>query len=424
MTSGPGLSARGHSPFLLREQPSLDWAADGDEFLRRLRDQLAEVTGVPVAGLFMTTVPFERDGSKHWYRRYTFSGPTLATALAGLPLKDGGWLLAVEATDISQAETEARVWVAAIRGARASMGGTSHHPWWAVVAPTSPLAAALVLNGNHTLSEITLEQPLAPYVRYARLPRPRGLGGGGQAEVIYPVVAAGTAVGYQADVAMRLANAQLIDLCAALTLDTGVFWEIIETPQPSKRELASLPSAEDASLQLCVQDNWEASEVTPSGFAAETVAKMHADSDVTELVAAFYHGHTIEQDSPSLAAVIYVSVVEAIGARWVSLSKCRCCEQCDQYIGYARRFREALKLVLASEDAKRLGRMYNKRSKTAHQGALHGTELRLWSTPNTFIEDPADSFRYQELWYVRVAAGRLLRLLVEDQLPPPGVSDQ
>jgi len=371
----------------------------------------------------MAAVPFEQDGKSYSYRRYTFSGPTLETALAAIPLSDGRWLLAVEATDVGQARTEEHVWVAAIRGARADVGRACEHPWWAVVAPVSPVAGPLVLDRSCTISGITLAQPVAPYARYARVPGPRRLGGGGQVEVIYPVVARGAAVGYRPDVAMKRANDQLMSLCAALTLDTDVFWEVVEAPQPFEFTLASLPSAEHPSLAHCVKDNWEVRELAPSGFAAATVGKMHADPEVVELVSACYHARAIEATSPSLAAVIYVSVVEAIGARFVPLSKCECCEKCDRYVGYARQFRQALKLALPAGDAKRLGKLYNKRSKTAHEGALHGTEFRLRERTNSFTQDPADYFLYQEVWHVRAAAGRLLRLMVEDRLPTPVSSD-
>jgi len=191
MNSHPDLIADGHALFFLEVQPGLDWAADGDEFIDNLDEQLVQVTGVFVTGSLMAAVPFEQDGKSYSYRRYTFSGPTLETALAAIPLSDGRWLLAVEATDVGQARTEEHVWVAAIRGARADVGRACEHPWWAVVAPVSPVAGPLVLDRSCTISGITLAQPVAPYARYARVPGPRRLGGGGQVEVIYPVVARG-----------------------------------------------------------------------------------------------------------------------------------------------------------------------------------------------------------------------------------------
>lgn len=408
----------GHVLIPLSAQPSLNWAADGDEFIDVLRETLAQITETPVTGSFMNAVPFEWHGASYMYRRYEFSGPTLATTLAAIPLKNGNWSLALEAADRDQANSEESIWAAAISKAQANMGKTKDHSWWAVVAPTSPISGALVMDHSHTISQITLKQPVSPYARYARVPGPRGLGGGGNVEIIYPIAAQGASVGYSARVAMRGANDKLMTLCAALTLDTDVFWEIIEAPQPFERTPGAFPSSEDASLEQSMEGNWEIHTVAPSAFAEKTIAKMHTDSGYTELVAAYYHARTIEQDGPSLAAVIYVSLVEAIGARFVPLTKCDCCEQCTQHIGYAKQFREAMKLVLQAKAAKRLGQLYSKRSTTAHQGTLHGTEFRLRSAPNTFAQDPAEYFLYQNVWQVRAAACYLLRLMVEDLLPP------
>jgi hypothetical protein len=203
-------------------------------------------------------------------------------------------------------------------------------------------------------------------------------------------VATGIAASYEASTAMRFANAQLLTLCAALTVDTNVFWEILQPPQPSEHR-RPLPSAEDPTLEQHAQDHEQIWDVTPSDLATKAVETMEADADVTGLVAALYHARTIERTTPSLALVMYVSVVEAIGARFFSQTRCKCCDKCDKSDGYSRQFRQALRLVLPSKDAKRLGKLYGKRSRTAHQGALHGTEFRLTGTRNTFVDDSADT---------------------------------
>ncbi|GAB3264304.1 hypothetical protein [Arthrobacter pigmenti] len=416
MANNPVLTSNGCGVFLLSEQPSLDWATYGDEFVDRLGQHLADIMGGALAEQHMSTVPFQRAGRDHFYRRYTFSGLGLDTALAGIPLKDGNWQLGVEASDAKHAEAEADVWAAAIRNAQADIGQTSDHPWWAVLVPTS-VFGSVVLDGSVTIAEITLIRPMVPYARFARESGMRRLGGGGEVEVVYPVVVSGTATGYQPRAAMNRANDQLLSLCASLTLDTDAYWEVAEAPLPHERDPASLPATEDPSLTGLAEGMQPPSNLVPSSFVAETVEKMKADSDVGELMAAYYHARSIEDISPSLAALIYVSTVEAIGSRFVPLSKCECCDACDKAVGYGRRFRNALKLVLPSKDAKRLSQLYDKRSKTAHQGALHSTEFRLWGPPNSFKHDPADYFLYQEVWHVRAAAGALLRLLVEDQLP-------
>ena len=403
--------------FFLKDQPKLDWESQGDEFMHRVGVQLAEVTGQPLVGHSMTTVNVENGGRSYWYRRYSFSGPTLLTALATLPTSKGEWLVAVVGTDADQANAEAGMWAEAIARAEAELGGTLEQRWWSVVAPVSSIAGALVLNERREISGITLERPVVPHARLERTQRPRGLGNGGQIEVIFPVVAHGSAVGYNAPAAMERANGDLLRLCAALTLDTDTLWEVIEAPQQFERDPASLPTSEDAWMQESLAGNLLTREVRPSDLAVKAIAQMRLEGSLSELLSAYYHARAIQEHSPSLAAVIYVSVVEAIGASFVPLAKCDCCGECEQLIGYARQFRQGLKLVLAPKDAKRLGNLYGKRSKTAHQAALHGAEFRLWSIPNSFVHDPADYFLYQEVREVRSAAGRLLRLMVLGELP-------
>lgn len=399
------------------EQPSVVWPSDGDEFIYRLTGQLERISESPVSGSSMTTVPLQQGDQETGYRRYTFSCPGLATALAAIPMKDGSWLLGVDATDAEQANTDWPLWTAAIRAAAAAMGQTSKHDWWAVVAPISQLAGVSVLESTVEFAGITLMRPVVPHARIMRAAGPRGLAGGGQVEMIYPVVASGTTAGYQNPVALNQANDELLILCAALTLDTGCLWEVIEAPQSHEIEPASLPQSEHHLPADLSTENWLTSELSPTEFASETVTKIGSDPGIKELLASYYHARSVEITSPSLAAVVYVSIVESIGTRFISLSKCSCCEKCKHKEGYAKTFREALKVVATPDVAKRLSGLYDRRSETAHAGTLHGTEFRLRGAINGFKSDPADHFLFREVWHIRDAAGRLLHRLVQGQLP-------
>lgn len=235
------------------------------------------------------------------------------------------------------------------------------------------------------------------------------------------VVASGSAHGFHQAAAMDAANRRLLDACAALTLDTGEYWELVEKPAPHEWPVEALPSAEEPILEDAAAGNYEVLQLHPTDFASRTLARMDVDPEVRALIAGYYHAYSIEKTSPSLAAVTYVSIIESIGGKVEPLRKCECCEACEQRIGYARQFREALKLVLPKGEAKRLAVLYNKRSKTAHQGALHGEEFRVSGFLNTFDRDPSRYFLYTEVWHIRAAAAALLRLFVSDELPKPNL---
>ncbi|WP_159617140.1 hypothetical protein [Arthrobacter zhaoguopingii] len=412
----PDFNAGSRFLYKLKYQPSLDWSTHGDEFISRLGEALAESVGHPMTRSSMRSISTRPTPP---YRRYEFHGLELRTALAAFPLADGSWCLGLEAASPEEASLDGRLWAPAIRRAEVDLGHTTERPWWAVVVPVNPLALGIVtFDEEFPIPDIELRRSANPYTRYRRTPGPRPLGGGGSIEVVYPIVMHGKAFGYRWEDVAKRANAQVLDTCACLTLGTGALWEVTTLPQPHELDPASLHQAEDPSLRNINTADYNLSTLTASStFIAAALAKMQAEPEVAELIAAYYHARSIEETSQSMAAVVYVSIIETIGSRSTPLSPCLCCENCNQKIGFAKRFREALKLVVPENEAKRLSKLYEKRSRTAHQGTLHGSEFRLWSMPNSFMQDPADHFLYNEVWHVRAAAGKLLRLLVGDGLP-------
>ena len=80
-------------------------------------------------------------------------------------------------------------------------------------------------------------------------------------------------------------------------------------------------------------------------------------------------------------------------------------------VGAGRRFREALRLVLPDDEVRKLAKVYESRSKTAHEGRLHGGEMTYWSMPSPRIFTPrleSMDFRYQLVWQLRSVSRKLL----------------
>lgn len=95
------------------------------------------------------------------------------------------------------------------------------------------------------------------------------------------------------------------------------------------------------------------------------------DAALAESLAITHEGRTLCWTHPSLAQVCFVASIEAIGGR----SGLERCATCGLITGSTERFRQALRRVILREDAARLARLvYPRRSRTVHDGVLHGAE--------------------------------------------------
>jgi hypothetical protein len=113
----------------------------------------------------------------------------------------------------------------------------------------------------------------------------------------------------------------------------------------------------------------------------------------------------------------YVAAIEGLGSKIVELKKCSCCDECDAITGSARRFRQALWLVLTKAESKALDSLYGQRSKTAHEGSLHAGEIGFgsWGRPQMFgSQDKSSDFRYRQLWSLRAASAKLIEHFTEN----------
>jgi hypothetical protein len=87
----------------------------------------------------------------------------------------------------------------------------------------------------------------------------------------------------------------------------------------------------------------------------------------------------------------------------------------------AARFRAALRLVAADEEVRRLGAAYTPRSKTVHQGRLHGGETTPGMFNSSWGADPIREFDWM-VWGMRSASRKLLETAVRGELPASRVA--
>jgi hypothetical protein len=91
--------------------------------------------------------------------------------------------------------------------------------------------------------------------------------------------------------------------------------------------------------------------------------------------------------------VAFVAAIEGIGARYVSLETCPVCHVSR---GSRQRFLAAASFVIPEEDARKLRKLVydTARSKTAHEGRLHGLEeaFGAFVFPGIFADDSKSTF--------------------------------
>ena len=121
------------------------------------------------------------------------------------------------------------------------------------------------------------------------------------------------------------------------------------------------------------------------------------------------HEHT------SYAALAFVAVVESLAGVPIET-----CGSCHQTRGSTRRFRESLRALIGDAGANALADMYDKRSRTAHGGLLHGLELVPGTAfPRFLSEDPEFDFAQQTQLLRFASKIKLRQLLGVPDLPLP-----
>jgi hypothetical protein len=142
------------------------------------------------------------------------------------------------------------------------------------------------------------------------------------------------------------------------------------------------------------------------------------DPKFASRLAGFQEGMEAQAEHPSLAAIAFVAVIESIG---VMLVPPRRCTVCGTTIGSGRAFKRALREALPVDEAKLLEAIYMVRSKTAHEGKLHGSEVSFGMThgPSFWTPDPTFAFEWQQVWPLRKAARLLLERDLTETLPLP-----
>lgn len=218
----------------------------------------------------------------------------------------------------------------------------------------------------------------------------------------------------------RTAQSAAHRTCALLTLVWNECWIVRLGPTrvaPGDRlHVPHLPQGHDLG-----RSNWadgctlspEQEPVQPQdrqlpAWAGAAWSAVDQDTKLAGALSAYYEAWLVETAHPSLAAMLYVTVIEGIGARIVDLTPP--CSECGQSKGATKRFYKGLRTVLPRKEADALNRYaYERRSRTAHVGTLHGAETLLGRLPDSeFHFHDTQRFEEGELNQIRQAARDVL----------------
>ncbi len=397
---------------------SFDWRAQGDEWVHRVGECLAEPAGFSVSGR-------KYDGTTKPFIEFTGVGPdggVLDARLVVIPLQAGVFVVIAGKTEEPD-EMIATAWVQAAQCATARLGspGTEFR-WTAVLAPppariggAEPALASVATVGAFRLA--SAGHPLYEVLR-SQVPSFWSANRG----VSWPILVEAGHKGYNWDAASKAAAFELHRLSGLLSLAFGECLVVREAPAPIEWGVRQVPD------RLCWQ-HWPDGDVSPAAkprnlvtvpaWAADAWRQMQRRPRLAHAVAAFHEGLRAQVEHPSLALVAFIASVETVADL---LFKQERCPQCRSHKDVAARFRATLRLVTDEQEAMRLGAAYGPRSLTVHQGRLHGGETMPGVVGFGWGKDPVREFEWDLLWSMRRVSRDLLRRAVRGELPTARVA--
>lgn len=386
----------------------LDWLEKGDEFLHHMWN--AMMRKVPLDGYsYQRHDPTETE--PYFFFGYKPNSDILTSEIAFMPTGDGIVVL-IGIADSCQMPDQVQPWVEAITEAVQSLGHKHQtFEWWAAIGPVgAQIGGAQFVTNEIAIGDMRVQSASSLYLDAVegKVPSIRGY----SIEASFPVIVQGIATGYDWLTAIESCTINLSALCALLSVALDANWRVRQVPEPGIFGDSTLPIARlDLGARNSQITGWHNEKVTIPAWCGAAWTRIIDDGILATALHAHHTALALEEITPSYALLAYVGAVEGLGAKVEPLRKCDCCDQCTVKVGAGRRFREALRLVLPDDEVRNLANVYESRSKTAHEGRLHGDEMTYWSMPSPRIFTPrleSMDFRYRPVWQLRSASRKLL----------------
>jgi hypothetical protein len=225
----------------------------------------------------------------------------------------------------------------------------------------------------------------------------------------------GESSGYNWQVAGKRAAYDLQRLCTLLSVAGAGTVVVRDAPAPLEWGRRSVPEGDPSETTKPSADYRRPRIWAPPDWLSDAWELIESKPWLAHALSAHHEGLRAQYEHASLALVAFISAVEAISNRlWIEHH----CETCRGRLGIAARFRATLQTVLPDAEAEFLGQAYSPRSKTVHEGHLHGTE----ETAGVYAigalsTDAALTFEWGVVYRMGRASESLLLRALQGQLP-------
>lgn len=396
----------------------LDWAVEGDRFLRLILERRGEEYS---GRLSFAVVP------SHTVNEPDFDGVAISASLnneegdqIGPPLPSLYILrtnganyrpTVLRQTSIPDLHAQARKWQEAIDQAVVDLQSVrSAFTWHAVIAARDQRGVFQKLRSASYALGMSLAPATRPFIRTGTdLVPPISLAGPQQGT--YPITVSGRDEGETFEDIIPKAQRRLSRLCGLLSLHWDACWDVAIPPTPEELDAESAQG--DEHLEQERDEPWGCDVVDLPTWLEAAATRCDDVPHLNNLVTTHHQAINLEVHFPSFALIAYVAVAETIGAELEDLHQCKCC---GTRTGAMRRFKAALAQALDPEQARELARAYRKRSKTAHEGALFAAEwLAEEPAPKIFDRAAPGWFRTSDLEPMRKVSRTLLLARIGDR---------
>jgi len=291
---------------------SFDWGTQGDEWVHRVSECMAETDSFSVTGHKYddATKPFiEFTGARR-------GGALLDTRLVITP-GEAGVFIAVAGKTEELDEAAADAWAQAARCATSRLGtpGTEYR-WTAVIAPPTMRITGLepAIDGEANVRVFRLVssgQPL-PEMIPPQLPSFSSAGSG----VSWPILVEARHTGYSWAAALQKAAFDLHRLCALLSLVLGECLVVREAPAPLAHGVRRAPTRlwwqhlpEDFDSSTAPESR---NVKTIPNWASAAFEYMNNRTQLGHAVAIHHEGLRAQLEHPSFALIAFIASIEAV----------------------------------------------------------------------------------------------------------------
>lgn len=393
---------------------ALDWMAQGDEWRHWFSDELGRRR--PGMGVFGVTI----DDTTRPFERLTLGEGTSSidtVVLVGVSAQ-GTHVLAAGNNEVSSDLIEHLT--AASRAATRRMGDSGpEHAWTAILGYLPQRVGGLesVLARDTIVGQMRLESTNTMFIEPVK-PEPPSLWTGATRASV-PIRVRGTARGYNWDAASAIVARDLRTLCGLVSVELGAPIVVRESAAPlewGERTVPDQPYWYRPPEGLMAPSIESQRRVVLTEWLEPAWTRTRKTPYLVAALDAFQEGLHLADDHPSLAVVGFTAAVEAIAGR---LYKIRTCKECHNKMQVGEAFRRTLDPFTDETTAELLRPIYSARSKTVHQGELHGHETvpgRGFGPP--WWHGPETLFGGQALWTLQMTTAKLLKWALTTDLPP------